>query len=108
MTFSKHQPKLEHRSDPAYQGAHKPAPGAEGALAWLLLETVSSSGSFWPNPADRAACTPLSDANLSQLAVKARGRVSAMVSQMMLMSALWTLPGSSIRYPPSPVSSLVL
>lgn len=47
MTFSKHQQKLEHRSNAAYQG-YKPVPGAKEALAWLLLGTVSSSGSFWP------------------------------------------------------------
>lgn len=40
MTFSKPQQKLEHRSNPAYQGAHGHAPEAEEALAWVLLETV--------------------------------------------------------------------
>lgn len=48
MTFSKAQQKLEHRSNPAYQGAHGHAPEAEEALAWVLLETVSFPSSFWP------------------------------------------------------------
>lgn len=48
MTFSKAQQKLEHRSNPAYQGAHGHAPEAEEAPAWVLLETVSFPSSFWP------------------------------------------------------------
>lgn len=46
MTFSKPQQKLEHRSNPAYQGAHGHAPEEEEALAWVLLETVSFPSSF--------------------------------------------------------------
>ena len=46
MTFSEPQQKLEHRSNPAYQGAHGHAPEAEEALGWVLLETVSFPSSF--------------------------------------------------------------
>lgn len=58
MTFSKPQQKLEHRSNPAYQGAHGHAPEAEEALAWVLLETVIFPQFLLAHLADRVASTP--------------------------------------------------
>lgn len=51
MTFSKAQQKLEHRSNPAYQGAHGHAPEAEearhGSYWRQYLSLVPSGPSDW-------------------------------------------------------------